>query len=147
MIKKMIMFAASLASRGIKNTKTDVQTKQLRVLSCFGHGDIPSCPFLKHSSTPGKHYCARCGCGDKKHTWLLKESEEYSKLDYPTLNCPLKMPGFSNYDPNYKIPEIATRKEQIENFDPDQLQYIQVTIGQNEQKEKIIQVVSELKNQ
>ena len=35
MFQKMMMFAASLASRGLGNKKTDIQTKQLRVLSCF----------------------------------------------------------------------------------------------------------------
>ena len=143
----MIMFAASLASRGLNDTKTDLATKQLRVLSCFGSGSIKQCPFLRNSSTPGKNYCGRCGCGDKPHTWLMKDSDEYSKLDYPVLNCPVKMPGFTNYDPNFIIPEIAHRKQQIENFDPEKLQYIQVTIGQNEQKEKIIEAVNKINNQ
>lgn len=141
------MFAASLASRGLNNTKTDIATKQLRVLSCFGHGEIRQCPFLRSSSTEGKHYCGRCGCGDKSHTWLVKESDEYSKLDYPTLNCPVKMPGFTNYDPNFFIPEMAHRKQQIENFDPENLKFIQVTIGKNEEKEKIIETVNKIKNE
>lgn len=143
----MIMFAASLASRGINNTKTDIPTKQLRVLSCFGYGEIPACPFLKESKTSGKHFCNKCGCGDKKHTWLMKDTDDYSKLDYPKLNCPVKMPGFSNYDPNYYTKETRQRKEQIENFDPEQLQYIQVTIGQNKKKEDIINKVNFLNNQ
>jgi hypothetical protein len=142
MFKKMIMFAASIASRGINNKKTDIETKQLRVLSCFGNNEIIQCPFLRNSTTPGKNYCGRCGCGDKPHTWLIKESEEYSKLDYPVLQCPVKMPGFSNYDPNFFIPEIAHRKHQIENFEPEKLQYIKVTIGSNEQKEKIIDAIN-----
>ncbi len=51
MFQKMMMFAASLASRGIGNKKTDIQTKQLRVLSCFGGHTIDTpCIFLKTSS-------------------------------------------------------------------------------------------------
>jgi hypothetical protein len=142
----MIMFAASLASRGVGNTKTDIPTKQLRVLSCFGGGPIQSkCPFLKVSSVDKtKHFCDKCGCGDKKHTWLIKESNEYSKLDYPILNCPMKMPGFSNYDPNFTTQDIKMRKEAIESLPPEQLQYIQVTIGSNSQKEKLINDVNKI---
>lgn len=143
----MIMFAASLTSRGLTNTKTDIPTKQLRVLSCFGHDDIQPCPFLKESKIVGKHFCNKCGCGDKKHTWLLKESDDYSKLDYPKLDCPMKMPGFSNYDPNYYTLETKNRKKQIENFDPENLKYIQVTIGQNNKKEDIIKKINFLNDQ
>ena len=138
------MFAASLVSRGINNTKTDIETKKLRVLSCFGHDEIPPCPHLKLSKNKQRHYCGKCGCGDHKHTWLIKNSEEYSKLDYPVLNCPLKMPGFSNYDPNHKPAEIRDRKEQIEQIDPENLQYIQVTLGASEEKERIIDQVNKI---
>ena len=130
MIKKMIMYAASLASRGMGNIKTDLETKQLRVVSCFGiQNIIDSCPYLKTSATDGKHFCGKCGCGDKPKTWLLKQSEEYSKLDYPILQCPMKMPGFTNYDPNFNSPEIKDRKNKIEELNPEDLKFIQVTIG------------------
>lgn len=144
MFKKMMMFAASLASRGLSNTKVDVPTKQLRVLSCFGDGILQPCPYLRQSENSDNHYCKKCGCGDHKHTWLMKESNEYSKLDYPTLNCPIKMPGFSNYDPNFYTPETKHRKEQIEDYDPEKLKYIQVTIGHSEEKEKILKEVNKI---
>lgn len=142
----MIMFAASLASRGVGNNKTDIQTKQLRALSCFGGIDgISSCKYLYQSKIdPTKYYCGKCGCGDKKHTWLIKESDEYSKLDYPILNCPLKMPGFSNYDPNYVPSDIRARKEEIENIEPSRLNLIQVSIGKSEEKEKLISEVNKI---
>ena len=131
MIKQMVMFAASLASRGLGNKKTDLETKQLRVVSCFGIQDkISPCPFLRVSHEQGnKHFCGRCGCGDRSHTWLIKDSTEYSKLDYPVLNCPIHMPGFSNYDPNFTISEIKERKEEIESLEPEALKFIQVTVG------------------
>ena len=146
MFKKMMMFAASLASRGISNTKTDVKTKQLRVLSCFGGSTINTpCVFLKTSSVDStKSYCGGCGCGDKSHTWLLQSSEEYSKLDYPVLNCPMQMPGFSNYDPNFKPIEVKLRKEMIEEIDPKELELIQVTIGSSEEKEQLIDKINKI---
>lgn len=146
MFNKMMMFAASLASRGLTNNKTDIPTKQLRVLSCFGGGGLSTpCAFLKQSNVDStKHYCGGCGCGDKPHTWLIAESTDYSKLDYPTLHCPMKMPGFSNYDPNHKTNEIKERKEKIESMSPEDIQTIQVTIGQSEEKEKLISQVNKI---
>jgi len=146
MFQKMVMFAASLVSRGINNTKTDIETKKLRVLSCFGHDEIPPCPHLKLSKNKQRHYCGKCGCGDHKHTWLIKNSEEYSKLDYPKLDCPLKMPGFTNYDPNFYTEESKQRKQQIQNTDPEKLQFIQVRIGSNPQKEKIFEELNKINN-
>ena len=137
MFKQMVMFAASLASRGISSKKIDEPTKQLRVLSCYGHGDIPPCPYLQLSKNRKNHYCGKCGCGDHKHTWLIRDSESYSKLDYPKLNCPLNMPGFTNYDPNFYDKDSKKRKQQIEDFDPNNLQFIQVTVGSNPLQEKI----------
>ncbi len=142
----MIMFASSLASRGLGNKKTDIETKKLRVLSCFGGiEDIPPCPYLIQSRVDqSKHYCGKCGCGDKKMTWLMTNEEDYSKLDFPVLNCPIKMPGFSNYDPNFVSPEIKVRKESIESLDPEKLNLIQVTLGASEEKEKIIAEVTKI---
>lgn len=103
--QKMTMmqsFASAISSRGFNNEKVTIPMKQLRVVSCFGNknqgGVLPPCEHLKESATPGKFYCGGCGCGDRKGTWLVAEGDEYSKLDYPRLNCPLQMPGFSNYE-------------------------------------------------
>lgn len=144
MFKKMMMFAAALASRGLDSKKIDEQTKQLRALSCFGHGDIPACYYLRASHTAGKHYCGKCGCGDQPRTWLIKESTEYSKLDYPNLQCPLKMPGFTNYDPNFYDPKNKERKLKIEEYDPENLKYIQITIGTHPLQEKIMDEVNNI---
>lgn len=140
----MMMFAASLASRGLNFKKIDKQTKQLRVLSCFGHGDIEPCVYLKQSFFPGKHYCSKCGCGDSNRTWLLKDSSEYSKLDYPILHCPINMPGFTNYDPNLYDVKSKERKQKIEEFDPENLQYIQITIGSNPLQEQISEEINKV---
>lgn len=113
-------FASAIVSRGLTNNKVSLPVKQLRVLSCFGNmkqgGELPPCEHLKPSVTPGKFYCGGCGCGDKKGTWLVADGDEYSKLDYPKLACPLQMPGFSNYsksEPN-ESEEPITRRYYIE---------------------------------
>jgi hypothetical protein len=113
-------FAQAIVSRGVSDTKIDTPIKQLRVLSCFGNGaELPPCQNLKPSETPGKFFCGGCGCGDKPRTWLMGSSEEYSKLDYPKLQCPLKMPGFTNYEPSLpdEKNEPISRKYYIENID------------------------------
>jgi hypothetical protein len=113
-------FAQAIVSRGVSDTKIDTPIKQLRVLSCFGNGaELPPCQHLKPSETPEKFFCGGCGCGDKPRTWLMGSSEEYSKLDYPKLQCPLKMPGFTNYEPSLpdEKNEPISRKYYIENID------------------------------
>lgn len=121
--------AMAIASRGLNNNKTDEPTKKLRVLSCFGFNEISPCSKLKKSNHSEFFYCGGCGCGDHDHTWLLKKQNEYSKLDYPNLKCPYKMPGFTNYDPSFFPDGIKERKEKIQNFDPEKLNLIQVTIN------------------
>jgi hypothetical protein len=73
---------------------------------------------------------------------LVKGDKEYAKLDYPSLSCPLKMPGFTNYDPNHA--ESKERRELIENFNPEDLEFIQVTIGESEEKDKIINELNKI---
>ena len=126
-------FAQSLVSRGFTNKKTEPYTKKLRVLSCFGNeinqGELPPCEHLKKSKTEGKFFCGGCGCGDRKNTWLNSATDEYSKLDFPNLSCPLKMPGFSNYEPSE--PEEAidpiTRRYYIETVDDSIVESISTT--------------------
>lgn len=122
--KKMSMlqsFATAIASRGIQDNKVEKPIKQLRVLSCFGNqaqgGVLPPCEHLKESTTEGKHFCGGCGCGDKKGTWLVADGDEYSKLDYPKLTCPLAMPGFTNYQHSKEDEGVdpVTRRWYIEN--------------------------------
>lgn len=127
-------FAMALTSRGLENKKVNKPTKQLRVLSCFGNkdqgGQLPPCEHLKKSNTPGKFYCGGCGCGDKPLTWLAGTEAEYSKLDYPKLNCPLNMPGFTSYKPSQPDEAISpiTRKYYIENMNYNDVSSISVTL-------------------
>ena len=75
-------------------------------------------------------FCGGCGCGDKKGTWLVADQENYSKLDYPKLHCPLTMPGFANYkesDSDESV-EPVTRRYYIENMTPEVMQDIQVSL-------------------
>ena len=127
-------FISAIASRGTSNNKVNVPLKQLRVLSCFGNkdkgGQLPPCEFLRKSSTEGKFFCGGCGCGDKPLTWLMGEGEEYSKLDYPKLNCPLQMPGFTNYKPSGPEEAISpiTRRYYVENINYSDLEQVSVTM-------------------
>jgi len=133
-------FASSIVSRGMGNNKINKPIKQLRVLSCFGNqdqgGNLPPCEYLKNSTVlPGKHFCGGCGCGDKPHTWLVAQGDQYSKLDYPRLNCPLKMPGFTNYEASK--PEEAgpppSRRNYIENINYTEVEKIPVSLPIMEQ--------------
>ncbi|HAW82352.1 MAG TPA: hypothetical protein DCX27_23210, partial [Balneola sp.] len=86
----------------------------------------------------GKYYCGGCGCGDRKATWLNGSEDEYSKLDYPKLECPLKMPGFSNYaisDPDEGVPPI-TRRYFIENMSDNDINRVVVTVHDPPTEEK-----------
>ena len=126
-------YAMSMVSRGFSDKKTDKTSKQLRVLSCFGNsnsgGELPPCSHLKPSTVDGKFYCGACGCGDRKQTWLNGNDTEYSKLDYPKVNCPLKMPGFTNYEPSAPIEanEPQSRKNYIEKMNFDSVLNIDVS--------------------
>jgi hypothetical protein len=136
--KKMSMlqsFATAIASRGIQDNKVQKPVKQLRVLSCFGNqaqgGVLPPCEHLKESSTPGKFFCGGCGCGDREGTWLVSDGDKYSKLDYPKLQCPLAMPGFSNYQQSKEDEgvEPVTRRWYIENkMSYNEMQNIEVSL-------------------
>jgi hypothetical protein len=56
----------------------------------------------------------------------------------------MQMPGFSNYDPNFKPIEVKLRKELIEELDPKELKMIQVTIGYSEEKEQLIDKINKI---
>lgn len=130
----MQSFAMAIKSRGLNNEKVTKPIKQLRVLSCFGNqaqgGVLPPCEHLKQSTTPGKFFCGGCGCGDRKGTWLMADGEEYSKLDYPKLNCPLSMPGFTNYEKSKEDEGVApiTRRFYIEQLPYKDIESINVTM-------------------
>jgi thiol-disulfide isomerase/thioredoxin len=108
-------FLSAKLSRGISNKKADITTKDIRILSCFGNDKISPCTHLQASRIEGgegKHICGGCGCGDKPRTWLTIEGE-YAKLDYPKLSCPLKMPGFTDYE-EFVEGDGNPRKREIE---------------------------------
>lgn len=144
MISKIVSLAMAIASRGLNNKKIDLPTKQLRYASCYGTGIIPACSFLKKSKNSNYFHCTKCGCGDHPHTWLVKSPGEYSKLDYPVLDCPLKMPGFTNYDPNYFDKSDGNRKKTIENLNPETIQLIQITVNGNAEYEETFEKITKV---
>lgn len=125
LLNKVKSAVESYASRGITQDKRcDEETKKVRLVSC--HGDsakgIEPCQFRRDSEAEqGRFYCGECGCGDRAATWLnAKQPEDYTKLDFPKVVCPLSMPGFTNYIPaaeetvERRMKYDFTRKEQIE---------------------------------
>ena len=125
-------YAKSILSRGLNNKKTDITTKQLRVISCFGDsGELPECEYLKTSEhDSSKSFCGGCGCGDRKGTWLVAMGDDYGKLDYPQLGCPLQMPGFTNYEESEpdEAESPVTRRYYIEQMSQNDIKNIEVKI-------------------
>lgn len=143
MLSQIMSFAMSIASRGLKDNVIDLPTKKLRYVSCYGLEEIKPCKNLTKSSKSEFYYCSACNCGDHSHTWLQREKDEYSKLDYPFLKCPLAMPGFTNYDPN-NPKESLERKSQIENMDAKKLNFVDLTISIDKEKQKIFERVANI---
>jgi hypothetical protein len=54
------------------------------------------CSRLQYVKNRG-YFCGGCGCGNNDLARLDADSpDEYTKLHYPYLECPLKRSGFSN---------------------------------------------------
>jgi len=143
-VEKMSIFekaksmAQAYASRGFSNNKAEPLVKSLRVLSCHGNTDLPPCPHrMKSEKFKDSYYCGACGCGDRAPTQLInvindEGKEEYSKLDFPKVVCPLNMPGFSNYE-KWKEEDQNPRKNVIESM--FSVEYIMGNSNLNNDKE------------
>lgn len=122
-IDKAKSFASSMISKGLDEKKAPEETKALRILSCHGDGTDQLLPCSERQNSKkyeGSFYCGACGCGDKQRTQLVNitingEKNDYSKLDYPKVSCPLKMPGFTDYIPYQIGVSENKRKKEIEN--------------------------------
>ena len=104
-------FIEAVSSRGYVSTALDYmninnsggervadEIYKIRKQSCFGDPDnnIKPCEMLVKN---GKNYqCKACGCGANKLAILnTTDDDDYSKLHYPHLECPLAKAGFSNH--------------------------------------------------
>lgn len=114
---KAWQLADSLLSRGLNNERVREEIKDIREISCHGSEElgITPCEAREESKKfPGSHICGACNCGDFGHTQITNLSEDhYSKLDYPRVVCPKRMPGFMNFIP-LTISENNMRKKLIE---------------------------------
>lgn len=114
---KAWQFADSLFSRGIGNNKVSEEIRDIRDISCHGSVELNIQPCEQRISSKkykNSFICEACNCGDFNHTQLSNLDENhYSKLDYPRVHCPMKMPGFSNYVP-LTISENNVRKRLME---------------------------------
>lgn len=82
-VKKISSVTKSVVSTYTQDPVTN-ETAEKRLNSC------QNCEFFIASKThPDKHICGRCGCGERK---ILEDAI----IEYPYLECPLGMPGFSN---------------------------------------------------
>jgi Glycosyltransferase (GlcNAc) len=106
-------FLSAIKSRGLVATTLDIldvnkemgkrvddATLNIRKLSCFGDGTAKNtaCEALRTDSE-GNQFCGACGCKSNKLAILTsKNPEDYTKLHYPELECPLQKRGFSNYN-------------------------------------------------
>jgi len=96
---KVKNFGKSVTSRALQG-KAEESTIKLRVLSCHGDDNMLPCPYRADSDVrEGAKYCTACGCGDKPRAFLNNpdDPDAYTKLHYPWVSCPVKMPGFSDY--------------------------------------------------
>jgi len=121
---KVKNFGKSVASR-VTQGKASEDLIKLRVLSCHGDGEVVPCPYRSASNTrEGAYFCTACGCGDKPRAFLNDpdDSGAYTKLDYPWVSCPVRMPGFGDYKPFSeetqeaidKLPDGMKRKQLTE---------------------------------
>jgi hypothetical protein len=112
-IERAKSYGKSIHSRGFINHRASENVIKLRTLSCHGDDEIEPCPKRQKSTKhDGRFICGGCGCGDKKRNFLNRiNEEEYTKIDYPYVECPLQMPGFSNY---YKAKKVQNRKIRVE---------------------------------
>lgn len=115
--KKAWELTDSLVSRGLKNERIADEIRDIRDISCHGSEELNLEPCTERQESNkfiGSYYCGACKCGDFGHTQIKNLNENhYSKLDYPRVNCPRKMPGFTNYVP-LTISENDMRKKLIE---------------------------------
>lgn len=107
--QQLTSFVAAARSRGIMATAKHVagfdntdgfhcdnETLQKRRDSCFGNGQKPPCALLVTNSR-GHRFCGACGCGETQIARLDADTpEQFSKLDYKVLRCPIKADGFTH---------------------------------------------------
>ena len=99
--EKVKNLGKSVASR-VTQGKANEKLIKLRHISCHGDEEVVPCPYRSASNTrEGAYFCTACGCGDKPRAFLNDpdDSGAYTKLDYPWVSCPVRMPGFGDYKP------------------------------------------------
>jgi hypothetical protein len=82
--------------------RVELTIKERRYISCFGKkldGTLVAsgpCEALRLAADGIHHFCDDCGCGDRTLAYLDGDDGDYTKLDYPYLECPRRRDGFSN---------------------------------------------------
>jgi len=109
-------FKSRLSRIIVPTGKVPKSIKETRKVSCNGDdAAIGPCQFRVESKKQvGAFICGACGCGDGKDVLVKGEVPDYEKLDYPYVQCPASMPGFSNYLPSKDESNPDERKLTIE---------------------------------
>lgn len=92
---RAMIFVQSASSRVLSGT-VDEATLTQRYISCFGNPISGEPPCQKLLTEGAEAYCNACGCG-KTRLARLNITDQWTKLHFPYLNCPLGRKGFSNY--------------------------------------------------
>lgn len=106
--RRLTSFIAAARSRGIMATAKhvagidnqdgfhcDAETLAARQASCFGDAVTAPCAVLVENAR-GQKFCGACGCGESTIARLDGDSpEDFTKLHYPILRCPLGKKGFT----------------------------------------------------
>lgn len=108
-LRSPVSFFLSIKSRGLMNQRASKEKRDERFLSCHGDGkNIAPCHKRSYTEKQGGfHYCRGCGCGPREQARLsstgstagnpIIRDDDYTKLDYPYLECPERRAGFSNH--------------------------------------------------
>lgn len=139
-----LKFLDSIKSRGIVSTTLDAvginksmgervseMIFQDRKTSCFGNRSdgLAPCSRLKYVENRG-YFCGGCGCGKNELARLdANSTDEYTKLHYPYLECPLKKKGFSNYSEEPTLSIIITCCNESDYFLNRTIESIRKTAG------------------
>lgn len=122
LLRKVRTATAAIASKGLNNAKAPQETVSLRIMSCHGDNTLAPCPRRENSKKfPNSHFCGACGCGDKALTQLSSyelngKTNDYTKLHIPKVTCPLKMPGFVNYQSCAEDAKTSNDRKQFIEF-------------------------------
>lgn len=104
--RQLTKFVAAAQSRGIMATakhalgvnETDGLRAPAEVVAERRQSCFAPCPVLIVNGA-GQKFCGACGCGETTLARLDGDKpNDYTKLEYPHVSCPLDRPGFTSHE-------------------------------------------------